>query len=212
MRCLRKSTVKKRSEHGLESRVLFLDLVKTFDYVPRKLLWSILLKYGVPNKLMNLLKALHSDFVVKYTIDDIAQTIRNTIGVKQGDILGPILFTFFIAAMISTWRINCPAPPCLFYSKNDAKITGRSFKSKGGQFELSDSEYAGDTAAIFNDRSDLVEGVNSIKSYFSRFGTETHTGMLHPRTSSKTEVLFCAKRMSFSATNATSQSRTNSHT
>ena len=31
-----KSAIKKRSEHGLESWVLFLDLVKAFDRVPRK--------------------------------------------------------------------------------------------------------------------------------------------------------------------------------
>ena len=33
-----KSALRKRREHGLESWVLFLDLVKAFDRVPRKLL------------------------------------------------------------------------------------------------------------------------------------------------------------------------------
>ena len=33
-----KTAIKKRSEHGLESWVLFLDLVKAFDRVPRELL------------------------------------------------------------------------------------------------------------------------------------------------------------------------------
>ena len=33
-----KTAIKKRSEHGIESWVLFLDLVKAFDRVPRELL------------------------------------------------------------------------------------------------------------------------------------------------------------------------------
>ena len=86
---------KKHSEHALESWVLFLDLVKAFDRVPRELLRTILIKFGLPKKLVDLLRALHIDFKVKFTVDDVISTIACVIGVEQGDILGPILFTFF---------------------------------------------------------------------------------------------------------------------
>ena len=97
-----KRAIKKRSEHGLESWVLFLDLVKAFDRVPRELLLMILTKFGVPKKLVNLLRALLNCFKVKFTVDDVISTIACVIGIKQGDILGPILFTFFIAAVMIT--------------------------------------------------------------------------------------------------------------
>ena len=93
------TVLRKRREHGLAYWVLFLDLVKAFDRVPRKLLWKILVRFGVPIKLVSLLKALHKDFNVNFFIDDIGKSIKNTIGVKQGDILGPILFLFFICAV-----------------------------------------------------------------------------------------------------------------
>ena len=51
-----KMALKKRSEHGLESWVMFLDLVKAFDRVPRNLLWDVLKKFGVPPKLIKLIE------------------------------------------------------------------------------------------------------------------------------------------------------------
>ena len=83
---------KKRREYGLESWLFFLNLVKAFDRVPRDLIWLILERFGVPLKLVNLLKALHDAFKVKFTVDEVTQTMNCIIGVKQGDILGPTLF------------------------------------------------------------------------------------------------------------------------
>ena len=82
-----KKTIKKRSKHGLGSCVLFLNLVKAFDRVPRELLWMILTKFGISKKL-DLLKVLHNDFTVKFTVDDVTSTIACVIRVKLGDILG----------------------------------------------------------------------------------------------------------------------------
>ena len=81
-----KMALKKRREHGLESWVMFLDIVKAFDGVPRNLLCDVLKKFGVPPKLIKLLKSLHERVKVKFSIDCIIHTIESIIGVKQGDI------------------------------------------------------------------------------------------------------------------------------
>ena len=106
--------LKKRREQSLESCVLILDLAKAFDHKQRKFFWKILPKFGVPNKLRSLLKVLHANFVV-----------------KQGDILGVILFTFFIAAMMITWRASCNIPVCMFCSKMDATLADCSYQGYG---------------------------------------------------------------------------------
>ena len=62
-------TISKRREHSLESWVLFIDLVKAFDRVPRDLLWEILGKFGVPLKLISILKDLHTDISVQFSVD-----------------------------------------------------------------------------------------------------------------------------------------------
>ena len=96
-----KMALKKPKEHDLESLVLFVDLVKAFDRVPRELLWKILARIGVPQKILQLLIRLHADFDLQFEVDAITQQIESIVGVKQGDILGPMLFNFFIAAVMS---------------------------------------------------------------------------------------------------------------
>ena len=91
-----KTALRKRREHGLETWVMFLDLVKAFDRVPRELLWKILEKFGVPEKLIFLLRSLHRNVVVKFSVCNIDHSLNSIIGVKQVDILGPVRFTFHI--------------------------------------------------------------------------------------------------------------------
>ena len=117
--------LKKRRECGLESWVFFLDLVKDLDRVPREMLWKVLAKFSVPNKIISSLKVLHANFLVTFTFDDVTQSPDCLISVKQGDILGPISFTFFIASVIFTWKASCNIPVCMLRSKMDATLTGR---------------------------------------------------------------------------------------
>ena len=77
---------KKQREHGLESWVYFLDLVKAFDRLPRKLLRVVLAKLGVAPKLIRVLKILRAVFKVRFNIDGIEVMLDSIIGVKQGDI------------------------------------------------------------------------------------------------------------------------------
>ena len=77
-----KQLIRKHAEHGLETWLLFIDLVKAFDRVPRELLWDVMLKQGVPPKLVSLLNALHSTIKIKFFVDGVEQTIKFIIGVK----------------------------------------------------------------------------------------------------------------------------------
>ena len=188
-----KLALKKRREHGLESWVFFLDLVKAFDRVPRELLWQILKKFGVPSKLISILRSLHARVNMKFTVDGVTHIITCIIGVKQGDILGPILFNFFMAAIMISWRIIYDGPLCLFRSKPDYVMTGRSYRARGDEFSLLDSEYADDTAILFESRISLVDGVPLIMSHFALFGMEVHSGNTLQDKLSKSEIIFCSK-------------------
>ena len=185
-----KIAMKKRREHGLESWILFIDLVKAFDRVPREMLWLVLEKFGVPMKLIRLLKSLHANVQVKFIVNDITNTIECVIGVKQGDILGPLLFLFYLAAVMITWKNIHKRPLCIFHTKMDDVLTGRRCNTKGEEFALSDSEYADDTAVLFPCRESLEVYLPLMIAHFAKFGLEIHVGTRTPKKDSKSEILF----------------------
>ena len=113
---------------------------------------------------------------VKFTVDEVTHIIECLIGVKQGDILGPILFTFFIAAVLISWRKNFDRPLCIFRTKEDFKLTGRRRNAKGDNFSFDDSKNADDTAVLFTSRDDLETFCPLLIQYFRRFGMEVHVG------------------------------------
>ena len=190
--------IAKRREHGLETWVLFIDLVKAFDRVPRELLWDVLRKYGVPVRIVDLLIALHKSVIVKFEIDGVIATLLSIIGVKQGDLLGPILFTFYIAAIMMTWRSEHTYDLCLLRSRDDFEMTGRPPPTSGDNVTIADSEYADDTGMPFTSREDVQEQTPIVMTHFGRWGMEIHAGVYAPDGSvakeSKSEVLFCSAR------------------
>ena len=72
-------------------------------------------------------------------------------------------------------------------------LTGRRPTAKGIPFELNDSEYADDTAMIFDSRQSVEKYCPLLLSHFMQYGMEIHTGdERKPDKNSKTEVLFVA--------------------
>jgi hypothetical protein len=98
-----KVAMQKRKEYGLDTWALFIDLVKAFDSVPREGLFQVLSKFGVPDHLINLIKSVHTDFMVKLKVGrDVEVMFPSSTGVKQGDNMAPILFLFYMQACLET--------------------------------------------------------------------------------------------------------------
>jgi len=126
-----KALLNKRREHNPETWVLFLDLVKAFDMVPRELLWNTLERFGVPLKLISVLRAMHKSIEVLFEVDGLKRRLSSTIGVKQGDLLGPELFTFFMAGVMETWRAGHDYKFCKVRTREDFILTGRNPNTGG---------------------------------------------------------------------------------
>ena len=97
-----------------------------------------------------------------------------------------------------TWRKLHDRPLCVFRTKNDFCLTGRRVTSSGIDFEFPDSEYADDTAVLFESRNDLVIYIPLLLNHFNRFGMEVHVGDISlPDKPSKTEILFVSAPFKF---------------
>lgn len=87
-----------RRQHNLETFVVFADLVKAFDISDHILIVNILQKYGAPPKLCAAVDRLYSNLHVTLKIGKESTDIDQTVGVRQGDNLSPVIFLFVMTA------------------------------------------------------------------------------------------------------------------
>jgi hypothetical protein len=86
---------------------LFIDFKKAYGSVRREELYNILIEFGVPKKLVRLIKMCltetYSRVRVGENLSDIFP-IRNDL--KQGDALSPLLFNFALEYAIRSVQVN----------------------------------------------------------------------------------------------------------
>ena len=71
----------------------FVDFRKAFDSIHRDSLYKILQHYGVPDKLVNIIKLLYTDFSAQVLCEgELTEAFQVKTGVKQGYVLSPFLF------------------------------------------------------------------------------------------------------------------------
>jgi len=97
----------KKWEYNEEVHQFFIDFKKAYDSVKREVLCKILIEFGIPRKLVRLIKMslteTHSRVRVGKNMSD-RFPIRN--GLKQGDALSPMLFNFALDYAIRKVQVN----------------------------------------------------------------------------------------------------------
>jgi hypothetical protein len=83
------------SIHDRAIRQLFVDFKKAYDSVRREVLYNILIEFGIPMKLVTLIKmCLHETYSKIRTGEYLSHNFSIQNGLKQGDGLSPLLFNF----------------------------------------------------------------------------------------------------------------------
>ena len=165
--------VEKTREHDDSLFVLFIDLRKAYDSVPRSALWRVLEKVGVPPKMLRIIKSFHEGMraevrVGTSTTDSIE--VRN--GLRQGCTLAPTLFNIYYSAVVENWRNRCPVAGVNVRYKHGRKLVGdRTAKSRLAEVRVKESQFADDTAAYATTRDALEQAAREFIHTTEDWGT-----------------------------------------
>ena len=117
--------MEKVREHGKSLYVLFVDLRKADDSVLRQALWKVLEHYGVPLKMLNVVKSFHEGMHAEVRVGStVSERFEVRKGLWQGCTLAPPLFNIYFSAMVADWRsMNNGAGVSVLY-KYGRKLVG----------------------------------------------------------------------------------------
>ena len=79
----------------------FIDLQKAYDCVDRELLWVVLARFGVPEKILTVIRQFHEGMRARVHADDgeHSEWFDVTQGLRQGCVLSSLIFNIFFAAV-----------------------------------------------------------------------------------------------------------------
>ena len=140
--------VEKAREHNDTLYMLFVDLKKAYDSVPREALWRVLEKCGVPPKLLRIVRSFHEGMHAEVRVDSSTTEsfeVRN--GLRQGCTLAPTLFNIYISAVVASWRSKHEEAGVNVLYKHGRKLVGdRTAKSRLKEVKVTETQFADDAA------------------------------------------------------------------
>jgi hypothetical protein len=160
--------------------------VKEYDTIDHKLLILFLLeKYGVPEPLRRMTATLYENLVISFSLGKEKLEIHQSVGVRQGDNMAPVLFLFVMTAFYDLLDQS--------YATHDVEIIGFATESdesyRNGQILRHDSKklhrsarikiingliYVDDTALVFSSRNEMIKALPLAQKLFSDLGMEMH--------------------------------------
>ena len=146
--------VEKCREHNDSLFVLFVDLQKAYDSIPRMALWTVLERYGVPPTMLSVIRSFHDNMLAEVRIGDvITDSFEVKNGLRQGCTLAPSMFNLFFGAVVACWRVRCPDAGVLVKYKHGRKLVGdHTVKSRLSEVRVVETQFADDVAIYCHTR------------------------------------------------------------
>jgi hypothetical protein len=140
-------------EHKKDLHMVFIDLEKAYDKIPRNVMWWALEKHKVPAKYITLIKDMYDNVVTSVRTSDVdTDDFPIKIGLHQGSALSPYLFALVMDEV--TRGIQGDIPWCMLFADDvvlvDDSRTGvnrklelwrQTLESKGFRLSRTKNEY-----------------------------------------------------------------------
>jgi Reverse transcriptase (RNA-dependent DNA polymerase)/Domain of unknown function (DUF6451) len=139
--------------------IVFVDFERAFDSVGRNMMWRILASYGIPDKVVNIIKELYRDSSSRVLHKgSFGSPFSIYSGVKQGCNLSPLLFIIVVDWILK--KVN----------RTTRGITWNLFH------QLGDLDYADDIALLTHTTADMQAKLDKLVSYASQVGLRINVG------------------------------------
>ena len=181
--------------------VIFVGLIKAFDSINHELIFKLLEKFGIPDRVILVIKNLYKNFKIKLTAGKCVNFVDYSTGVKQGDNLGPILFIIvmqFLAELLEEkWTSNNITKIPFIHNMNIFYKGGELIRHNNRKDFLTKDEnflllYVNDGALPFVSREENMLGTNIAFETMARLGLNMHVGTKDK--ASKNEVVYFLSR------------------
>ena len=99
--------LEKKWEYNKAVHQLFVDFKKAYDSIRREVLYNILMEFGIPKKLIRLIKmCLTKTYSRVQAGKNLSDMFPIGNGLKQGAALSPLLFNFALEYSIRRFQVN----------------------------------------------------------------------------------------------------------
>ena len=97
--------VRQLAEKTIEHQFLiFVNLHKAYDSVPREALWVALGKLREPDVLVDVVRSFHTNMMARVRVDgELLEEIGVNNGLRQGCTMAPTLFNWYVCVMAERW-------------------------------------------------------------------------------------------------------------
>jgi hypothetical protein len=89
--------------------LVFYDLRKFYDSIPRNAMYSVLRRFGVPEAMIRIISSMHDGAIARVRVGaNHTEGFEVTGGLRQGCCLAPCLAILYMAAVVGKWREEVP--------------------------------------------------------------------------------------------------------
>ena len=165
--------VEKSWEHQAKIFLLFIDLKKAYDSVPREALWLALAKLGVPESIIQLIKSFHQGMEATIQLDgSTLDPIAVDNGLRQGCCMAPVLFNIYAGLLVERWKDRVAGKSGVGVNlnyKHDRKLF-RRYTRNANQINLTELQFADDAALLASTREGAEEVARTYMEVASDLG------------------------------------------